>query len=152
MKKLSNRINILLIVVIVCAVAGVVWMFYGSSLDEEESSIEVNTGFAQAQRLAGKWVRPDGGYMLVIEDIKADGNLKASYFNPGNINVHESNWKFEDERLHLFIELRDINYPGCTYTLLYVKEQDVLTGSYFQAAQQQTYEIKFIRFIENPEE
>jgi len=34
------------------------------------------------QRLEGRWVRPDGGYVLELKDIKKDGSLTAAYFNP----------------------------------------------------------------------
>ena len=39
------------------------------------------------QRLAGRWLRTDGGYVLELRDIKKDGSLKAAYFNPRPINV-----------------------------------------------------------------
>jgi len=99
----------------------------------------------QFERLEGRWVRPDGGYVLLIEDVKADGSLKASYFNPRKINVHSAKWSVENERLHLFVELRDTNYPGSKYRLAYVSEHDVLGGTYFQAVYGQTFEIRFVR-------
>ena len=45
----------------------------------------------------------------------------------------------------LFVELRDVNYPGSTYRLIYDGGRDVLTGTYFQALQQQTFEVEFVR-------
>jgi hypothetical protein len=33
-------------------------------------------------RIEGKWLRPDGGYVLVLSDVKSEGTLKAAYFNP----------------------------------------------------------------------
>jgi len=41
--------------------------------------------------------------------------------------------------------LRDVNYPGSTYTLDFLPEQDRLIGAYFQAALQQTFEVEFVR-------
>jgi hypothetical protein len=32
--------------------------------------------------LRGRWVRPDGGYGVVIRSVGADGQLEAMYFNP----------------------------------------------------------------------
>ena len=52
--------------------------------------------------------------------------------------------------LEVFIELRDINYPGSTYTLTYDRQNDILHGTYFQATMQQTYDIAFTRQESNP--
>ena len=145
MQKVRNRKNSILIAVAALAFAAFSWTFIGSALSEQEQDLQNKSGFAQAQRLKGKWVRPDGGYRLVIEDVKPDGSLKASYYNPGKINVSISNWKVENEHLHLFIELRDTNYPGSTYSLVYAKEQDVLDGTYFQAVTKESYSIGFLR-------
>jgi len=145
MKKVRNRKNSILIAVAALAFAAFSWTFIGSALSEQEQDLQNKSGFAQAQRLEGKWVRPDGGYRLVIEDVKPDGSLKASYFNHGKINVSISNWKIENERLHLFIELRDTNYPGSKYSLVYAKAQDVLDGTYFQAVTKESYSIRFLR-------
>lgn len=120
-----------------------------SAFAESAMDVKQNSGFSEAQRFEGKWLRPDGGYKLVIEDIKPDGSLKASYYNPKKINVSVSQWTIEEDRPQLFVELRDTNYPGSTYTLVYTKEKDVLEGTYFLAAQRQTLEVKFIKIPEN---
>ena len=39
------------------------------------------------EKLKGKWLRPDGGYILEIRSATAEGKLEAGYFNPGPINV-----------------------------------------------------------------
>jgi hypothetical protein len=65
--------------------------------------------------------------------------------NPRNINVHIASWKFEDERLFLYVEMRDVNYPGSNYTLMYRAATDVLWGSYYQAVQKQTMDVSFVR-------
>ena len=78
-------------------------------------------------------------------DIRPDGSLKAFYLNPRNINVHIASWKFEDERLFLYVEMRDVNYPGSNYTLMYRAATDVLWGSYYQAVQKQTMDVSFVR-------
>ncbi|MDX2418029.1 MAG: hypothetical protein QNK19_11275 [Xanthomonadales bacterium] len=145
LKKVRNRKNSILIAFAALAFAAFSWTFIGSALSEQEQDLQNKSGFAQAQHLKGKWVRPDGGYRLVIEDVKPDGSLKASYYNPRKINVSISNWKVENERLHLFIELRDTNYPGSTYSLVYAKEQDALDGTYFQAVTKESYSIGFLR-------
>ena len=54
-------------------------------------------------------------------------------------------WKLQDGRLQVFVELRDVNYPGSTYTLSYEPATDRLKGIYFQAVQQQQFEVEFVR-------
>jgi len=160
MAKGKKRTILLLIACAACVFAVSSWAYFGCASSEEEPDVEdvrgveevkevkENRGFAEAQRLAGQWVRPDGGYRLVIEDIKPDGRLEASYYNPRKINVHEANWKYEDNKIHLFIELRDINYPGSKYTLVYSSERNTLEGTYFQAVAKETYFVKFIKVPE----
>ncbi len=38
-----------------------------------------------------------------------------------------------------------MNYPGSTYKLVYDPGRDVLGGLYFQAVQQQTFDVEFVR-------
>ena len=98
-----------------------------------------------ADRLAGRWVRPDGGYVLEIRSAKADGRLDAAYLNPRSIKVSHAEWRREDGRLLVFVELRDANYPGSTYNLRYEPAQDRLIGAYYQAVQRQTFDVEFVR-------
>jgi hypothetical protein len=95
--------------------------------------------------LSGYWVRPDGGYVLEVRVAKADGSLEAYYFNPRPINVSRAEWQRADDGLHVFIELRDQNYPGATYKLRYLPQEDQLAGEYYQPVYQQTFEVQFIR-------
>ncbi|MBP7864571.1 MAG: hypothetical protein KA419_01370 [Acidobacteria bacterium] len=97
------------------------------------------------QRLEGKWVRPDGGYVLELRDVLADGRLAASYFNPRKINVFMAKWSRKDGALRVYVELRDVNYPGSKYDLQYDPVSDRLLGTYFQAVEGQTYDIAFER-------
>jgi len=97
------------------------------------------------ERLVGRWVRPDGGYVLEIRSAQAAGRLDAAYLNPRSIKVSRAEWRREDGRLLVFIELRDLNYPGSTYNLRYVPDKDRLVGAYYQAVQRQTFEVEFAR-------
>jgi hypothetical protein len=97
------------------------------------------------ERLVGRWLRPDGGYILEIRRGHANGHLDAVYFNPRPIHVARAEWHRKEGRLQVFVELRDVNYPGSTYTLDYVLKQDRLVGAYFQAVQQQTFDVEFVR-------
>ncbi len=97
------------------------------------------------QRLHGRWVRPDGGYVLELKEIRKDGSLKAAYFNPQQINVSRAELHRKEGNITLFIELRDVNYPGSNYNLRYNPKTDRLTGTYFQAVAKETYDIEFVR-------
>jgi hypothetical protein len=71
--------------------------------------------------------------------------LKVAYFNPRAINVHEAKYQIKQGKVNVYIELRDVNYPGSKYRLQYDPERDALKGTYFQAVEKQTYQIEFIR-------
>ena len=43
------------------------------------------------------------------------------------------------------VELRDVNYPGSTYTLTYDAKTDRLVGRYFQAVTGETFDVYFVR-------
>lgn len=96
-------------------------------------------------KIKGRWLRPDGGYVLAITNIDADGRAEAGYFNPGPVRVAWSTVTAEGGETKVKVELRDTNYPGCLYKLTYLAEKDRLVGTYFQAQQQQTYEVEFVR-------
>jgi hypothetical protein len=102
-------------------------------------------GPVDVKRLQGRWLRPDGGYVLELRDSGDDGSLKAAYFNPRPINVEQAEVRRKDGTLTVFVVLRDVNYPGSTYTLRYDPEADRLMGTYFQAMQGQTFEVVFMR-------
>jgi uncharacterized protein (DUF2147 family) len=98
-----------------------------------------------SKRLIGHWERPDGGYILEINEILKDGKLKAAYYNPRPINVARAEFSKKDDTLTVFIELRDVNYPGSKYNLKYDPKSDRLIGTYFQAVQGETYDVEFNR-------
>ena len=118
---------------------------YGTATANQEQDMHESSGFIEAKKLEGPWVREEGGYVLILQDIKPDGTIKAFYLNPRSINVHVANWKFEDDRIILYVEMRDVNYPGSNYTLMYRASNDVLWGSYYQAVQKQTMDVRFVR-------
>lgn len=100
---------------------------------------------ADLQFLKGRWLRPDGGYVLEIRQVDADGQLDASYFNPSPIRVVSAKAAKDGAAIKIYVELNDVNYPGCKYNLTYLPDQRQLVGTYFQAAMQQTYEVAFER-------
>jgi hypothetical protein len=107
---------------------------------KRETQAQVHADYA---RLAGKWQRADGGYVLELEEAKPDGQLKAFYFNPRAINVSKAEWRRMGDTVQVFVELRDVNYPGSTYLLVYAPENDRLEGYYHQAALGQTFDVVF---------
>jgi len=95
--------------------------------------------------LEGKWLRADGGYVVEVRRTDTDGRLDAAYFNPSPIHVAQAKAKKDQGLIHVFLELRDQGYPGCTYNLVYDAGNDCLAGTYFQAAQGETYAVIFTR-------
>ena len=95
--------------------------------------------------LRGRWLRPNGGYIIDVRDAPAGGHLEATYFNPRPINVSRAEWHRHNDELHVFVELRDANYPGATYSLRYLPAIDQLAGNYFQPLSQQTIQVNFVR-------
>ena len=89
--------------------------------------------------------RPDGGYILEIKRIADNGAMDAAYFNPKSIHVARAEASRDGEATKVFIELRDVNYPGSTYTLTYDPGSDQLKGIYYQAVEQQRFEVNFVR-------
>ena len=109
--------------------------------------IRAEAGFSadELKPLIGRWLRPDGGYILEIRKAAADGNLDAYYFNPRSINVHRAEAVRTGSDIKLVVELRDAGYPGSTYALLYKPVQDALVGYYYQAVTKQYFEVYFVR-------
>ena len=95
--------------------------------------------------LKGKWLRSDGTYSVEIFSVKAGGKMDAGYFNPNPINVGSSAWMINEGSIHVEIVLKDANYPGSKYNLIYDRQGDVLYGNYFQAVQGINYDVIFTR-------
>ncbi|CAB5088777.1 hypothetical protein D3OALGB2SA_1161 [Olavius algarvensis associated proteobacterium Delta 3] len=100
---------------------------------------------ARFQKLVGRWRRPDGGYILEINSVDPAGKLQASYYTPRPINVSLAYAAQEEDYARVYVELRDVGYPGATYSLTYHKEQDAFAGHYHQPAAEQTYRVIFLR-------
>jgi hypothetical protein len=71
--------------------------------------------------------------------------MEAAYLNPRPIHVARAEASKNGSATRVFIELRDINYPGSTYDLTYDPVDDRLKGIYFQAAIEQTFDVYFVR-------
>ncbi|MEZ5084289.1 MAG: hypothetical protein R2750_12715 [Bacteroidales bacterium] len=98
---------------------------------------------APSTELEGTWLRSDGTYSIKISEVKDDGKMKAEYFNPGPIHVAESRWEVKDKKIQIFVKMQDKNYPGSYYNLSYNEKSKKLIGTYYQAVQQQTFDVSF---------
>ncbi len=103
---------------------------------------------ATRQKLLGSWQRTDADYAIEIRLVNEDCVTDARYFNPFNqrsINVAKATLTEQAGGAEFFMELRDVGYPGSTYTLRYDEPSDSFSGIYYQAAMQQSYDVSFQR-------
>lgn len=116
--------------------------------DEVEVAKSIKeTTKVSSDTLLGRWLRPDGNYIIQINTINEDKKIEAQYFNPKPINIARAEI-IPDDNLHIFIEFNDKGYEGSSYDLIYDPVNDALIGKYFQATYGQTYQIGFIRLNE----
>ena len=113
--------------------------------NNNKDTVSSNGNFADKNLLIGDWVRTDASYLIKINKVNEDGTLEAEYFNPKPINVGKTNWEESHGNLKIIVELRDVNYPGSTYTLNYLADKDILAGDYYQAVQGLTFYVEFVR-------
>ncbi len=131
-------------------IAGVGLVLVGCSRPAEPGAGSGTNAAAAIQagafgQLIGRWIRPDGGYMLEVRGVEANGNATVAYFNPDPIHVSNAKALSQEGRFKLLVELKDAGYPGCTYDLTYEPANDQLVGSYYQAALGQTFRVFFVR-------
>jgi hypothetical protein len=74
--------------------------------------------------------------------------MNAAYFNPRPIKVAKAEAMKAGRDLKVFVELRDVNYPGSTDTLTYQPATDRLAGTYFHAVSGQNMDVEFSRLGE----
>ena len=112
---------------------------------EEPAASSISGPQAAFAKLPGRWVRPDGGYVISIKSADADGKLDASYANPNPLLFYTATASGDGGTLKLFFELWAGGYSGSTYTLNYDAASDRLKGTYYQAVAKQTFEVVFVR-------
>jgi len=141
-----------LLLTLAVIIAAAFFLFHGRQTVAQSSAPQATRDSVAApgakggfDRLKGRWRRPDGGYVLEIKEIDDKGKMVTAYFNPRPINVSRAEASQEGATTKVFIELRDTNYPGSTYTLTYDPQSDQLQGVYFQAALQQSYDVVFVK-------
>lgn len=119
----------------------ITWIASGAALAQTTGQISPDMLAIQ-----GNWIRTDAPYVIELRHAQG-GSLQALYFNPKSIHVGKTDAEEQDGFVQLMIELQDINYPGSTYFLRYIRAQDTLQGIYFLPATQQTYEVGFVRKV-----
>ena len=97
------------------------------------------------EKLSGRWVRLQGGYVITIRAVDADGKLDASYANPRTLPFYVAVASRTDNTLKLLFELRAVGYNGSTYTLSYDAANDRLIGVYDQVVVKQKFDVVFVR-------
>jgi predicted CXXCH cytochrome family protein len=120
-------------------------MVQNTAVPQEKSAGTAHQGKPDFSILQGRWVRPDGGYTIIIKGVDAEGNLDATYFNPSSLPFSKAQATVEANTLNVFLELRAGGYSGSTYTLKYDAGDDRLAGVYFQAVAQEKFNIYFVR-------
>jgi hypothetical protein len=95
--------------------------------------------------LMGRWVRPDGGYVIDIRSVGAGGKLDAAYANPNRLPFHTAEASRDGKAIRLYLELRAGGYNGSNYTLTYNPAKDTLEGVYYQAVAKQRFDVRFAR-------
>ena len=136
-----NQIIYITVALAILLIAVLIFLFTKNN----ENKITSNKKAADKNLLVGDWVRTDGSYLIKINKVNEDGILEAQYYNPNPINVESAKWEEVYDNLKLTIVLRDVNYPGSTYTLNYLSDRDFLAGEYFQAVERSTFYVEFSR-------
>ncbi|MCB1687322.1 MAG: hypothetical protein KDI33_02495, partial [Halioglobus sp.] len=131
--------SLLIPVLALCLVGAQAW---AQEQNQNENASDPKIGY---QVLLGQWVRPDGGYLISINGVDADGKLDAMYANPQQLPFSKAQASRDGDTIKVFLELRAGGYNGSTYTLVYDRGQDELKGVYYQAVARQKYTVAFQR-------
>ncbi|MGA9534283.1 MAG: hypothetical protein WBR24_00105, partial [Desulfobacterales bacterium] len=114
-KARSIRIWLMILLAVVCVAALTGYYFFRKSTGADRSEDPVAATQPRAsqaasqdaahgfQPLIGRWRRPDGGYVIEIRGIDADGKIDAGYFNPRPINVARADASRDVDGLKVFI-------------------------------------------------
>ena len=133
---------VLLVVAVSCFVLW--WWKFSVKAIGQPANIATATK-SDFEKLKGKWLRPDGGYVLEVKQVAADGRIDAAYLNPMPINVSQAAASSQAGQIKVFVELRDRLYPGSYYTLTYDAGKDQLAGVYHHLGIGQRFDVIFVR-------
>ncbi len=149
--KKKNPLWMVVIVMVIAAMAIVFWRNYTANKNKNSSVSSPSSTNVPVQAdqnlLIGRWTRTDsdGAYVIEIKSAAADGKLDASYFNPNPIKVGHAEWQNKNGKFVVIVELRDVNYPGSTYTLNFIPSENRMTGNYYQAVEGTNFDVEFVR-------
>jgi hypothetical protein len=149
--KKKNPLWIIIPVIAVASLGGALWRNYTTDKSTTNSTSAAAPSIVPAKAdqdlLVGRWERTDsdGAYVIEIKSAGSDGKLEASYFNPNPIKVGRTEWQKKNNILGVMVELRDINYPGSTYTLNFIPGENRMTGNYYQAVEGANFDVEFVR-------
>lgn len=104
----------------------------------------MNESITNGTVLTGRWRRPDGGYIIEIDEVSTDGTFEANYFNPRPITVTAARWRFANNSLQFRLDLNSSGYEGAYYLLQYNPKSAQLQGEYHPACQE-IYQVRFDR-------
>jgi hypothetical protein len=136
-----NKNKIISLSAVALLLIGIIVFFF----TQNDSAVLSNKKAADKNTLIGDWVRTDAEYLIRITQVNDDGTMSVQYFNPNPINVGKANWEASYGNLKIIVEMRDVNYPGSTYTLNYLPDRDMLAGEYYQAVEGLTFYVEFTR-------
>jgi hypothetical protein len=109
---------------------------------------------SELKRLVGRWQRtgdePGKEKLLDVRAINADGTVDVRYFNPEPVHEVNARVTMEGGFPRLDVTLPDASYQGSTYTLTYNPAGDELTGVFYQAVEQQYFDVAFKRMAPPP--
>jgi hypothetical protein len=151
--KKKSSFWIVLKVIAIASMGGVLWHIYNTGKGTTSSTSSPSPANVPAKSdidllagLVGRWTRTDsdGAYVIEIKSATADGKLDASYFNPNPIKVGHAEWQNKNGKLVVVVELRDVNYPGSTYTLSFHPKENRMTGNYYQAVEGANFDVEFM--------
>ena len=153
--KGSNRGNrsrnrgVMVIALIGLAIVGMVVLLVqwnASRSGEGAGLLEAGaTEQVEIDAVAGRWLRPDGGYILELARPGSGEKFKATYLNPRPIRVATTRVTRQGDDIRVYVELLDVGYPGSYYDLIYDSAGDQLLGNYFQAKMNATFDVFFVR-------
>lgn len=95
--------------------------------------------------LIGRWQRSDGGQILEIHGIAADGRMDCTYFNPNPVQVVRAEAVIQGDTLQIFIALEGKDFPRASLQLIYNPNQEILTGRYRQPAKDGTLTVTYVK-------
>ncbi len=110
-----------------------------------EGAVPAAPAKVSTEILKGTWLRPDGGYRIVIQGVSADGKLDATYFNPARLPFAKAQVTQEKATFRVMFELQAGGYAGSTYDLVYEPSTDRLKGTFYQAVAKQRFDVYFVR-------